>query len=358
LTPGEITLDCRGGMPGFLDDYLPDDWGRKVLAQLAFYRQQRKFNQHSAIETLSLLSNTRIGALQIVPHQTPPGSSNLGCPLSALQEAERAAQVIDQPAQYPTHLDELSLLYLANNGTGVGGARPKTLIVDQGQAYLAKFNRLSTDPYDNARIELACLNMARAAGLDSYGGRVATGINGRDVLLLERFDVIPGSEHRHHLITANALLKEPHSQADRGGVFRYDDVAELIRRYSSQPQHDLQQLLTLMLFNRGINNTDDHERNFSFISDDNGRFCFAPAYDMVPSMTRGAYPVAGYQYSPWAPSPLEVLKAPGKMFGLPKNKVIEVTENLAGALAQWPLFAEAAGADEGEAERVGKVFNH
>ena len=83
-----------------------------------------------------------------------------------------------------------------------------------------------------------------------------------------------------------------------------------------------------------------------------------PTSSSSPVTTSALLPcVAGYQYSPWAPSPLEVLKAPGKMFGLPKNKVIEVAENLAGALAQWPQFAEAAGADEGEAERVGKVFN-
>ena len=29
--PGEIVLQCRGGVPGFIDDHLPDAWGRKVL---------------------------------------------------------------------------------------------------------------------------------------------------------------------------------------------------------------------------------------------------------------------------------------------------------------------------------------
>ena len=36
LTTNEFNLQCAGGMPGILDDYLPDVWGRKVLAQLAF----------------------------------------------------------------------------------------------------------------------------------------------------------------------------------------------------------------------------------------------------------------------------------------------------------------------------------
>ena len=356
LQAGEVALDCQGGMPGFLDDYLPDDWGRKVLAQLAFYREQRKFNPHSAIETLSLLSGTRIGAVAITPqHQQP--AFGLGAPLSALKEAERAAQLVDQPAHYSDHLDELSLLYLANNGTGVGGARPKTLLQDQGKAYLAKFNRLHTDPYDNARVELACLKMAKAAGLHCYDGHIEPGINGRDVLLLDRFDIVPNTLGRHHLITVNALLKEPHTQADRGGVFRYDDIAALVRKLSSQPEQDLPQLLAMMLFNRGINNIDDHERNFSFMDDGDGGFCLSPAYDMVPSMTRGAYHVAGYQYSPSPPSPAEVLKAPTKLLGLPKATVASVAEHVQQALRQWPTYAEAAGVDEEEAARVGRCFS-
>jgi len=66
LTEKEISFKCAGGMPGVLDDYLPDDWGRKVLAKLAYYRDQHVINQHSAIDTLTQLSNSRIGALQWV----------------------------------------------------------------------------------------------------------------------------------------------------------------------------------------------------------------------------------------------------------------------------------------------------
>ena len=31
LSGGQTVLRCQGGVPGFLDDYLPDDWGRKVI---------------------------------------------------------------------------------------------------------------------------------------------------------------------------------------------------------------------------------------------------------------------------------------------------------------------------------------
>ena len=45
LTSNEIEFHCAGGMPGVLDDYLPDAWGRKVLAAQSFYRDQRKLDR-------------------------------------------------------------------------------------------------------------------------------------------------------------------------------------------------------------------------------------------------------------------------------------------------------------------------
>ena len=136
-------------------------------------------------------------------------------------------------------MDEMSLLYLANAGTGVGGARPKALLYDDAGCYVAKFNRLSHDSYNNARVELACLTMAKAAGLDVGAGRVITGINDREVLLLERFDMVGPA--RQHLVTVNGLLKEPATQQDSGSAFRYDDICDLLRRYSGCIERDLKQ---------------------------------------------------------------------------------------------------------------------
>ena len=75
LGPGEVVLRCSGGTPGFIDDHLPDAWGRKVLAALALHREARRLNANSAIDLLALAgAGSRIGALSF----THPG----GCPLS------------------------------------------------------------------------------------------------------------------------------------------------------------------------------------------------------------------------------------------------------------------------------------
>jgi len=357
LTDKEINLKCAGGMPGVLDDYLPDEWGRKVLAKLAYYRDQHKINQHSAVDTLTQLSDSRIGALQWVMTNEEP-NYEFGCGVNNLLAAETAAQSVDTPEAYSENVDEMSLLYLANAGSGVGGARPKALIYEGNKAYLAKFNRLTADVYNNAKVELACLQMAKEAGLNVLGGHVRKGVNGRDVLLLDRFDVVMENNlpiSRRHLITINALLKDSETQRDKGGVFLYDDISNLVKKFSIDIEADLTQLLRIMLFNRAINNLDDHERNFSLISEGDG-YQLSPGYDMVPSLVTGAYPVAGYKYSQWAPKPSEV-STHGKIFGLPKTVVNRVADQVICAVEQWSDFALKNDVSKKDSDNVKKMIN-
>lgn len=352
LAEGEKVFQCRGGAPAFIDDYLPDAWGRRVLSKLALYRDGRRLNAHSVIDTLSMLSHSRIGAICLVERGEPP-QFDYGHPLSVLQAAEQAAQQIDRVDFQSIDMDEMSLLYLANAGTGVGGARPKALLYDDTGCYVAKFNRLSHDSYNNARVELACLIMAKAAGLDVGAGRVISGINDREVLLLERFDIVGPA--RQHLITVNGLLKEPATQQDSGSAFRYDDICDLLRRYSGSIERDLKQLLRLMLFNRAINNTDDHERNFSLIYRDNA-WQLAPGYDLVPSLALGAYHAAGYGYQPNPPGPSEVASL-GRIFGLSKAVVADIAAEVRAAVNNWMCHAERAGVAEVEARQVWQCFH-
>ncbi|MDA9003993.1 type II toxin-antitoxin system HipA family toxin [bacterium] len=310
LTNRDYVIECRQGLPAFLDDYLPDAWGRKVIAKLMFYKKRQRIDPGSVIDILNCLGGNRIGALNIVPKGQQPAYT-LGECYDQLPSAEKMVQAIEQDSMQV--VDELGLLYLANSGTGVGGARPKALIYDD-KPYLAKFNRLTFDQYNNARVELACLFMAKAAGLNVGHGKILS-INNREALLLERFDI--EHQYRHHLITVNALIKNPTSQRDGGGLFRYDDIVVLLRRYSIHVEQDLVHLLSLMLFNRAIHNTDDHERNFSFIHRGEG-YQLAPAYDMVPSVVAGQYHVAGFGYSPYPPT-LKEAKRLGRIFNLPKS---------------------------------------
>lgn len=354
LGHGETRFICAGGVPGFVDDYLPDAWGRKVLTTLAWHRDGKRLNLNSAIDLLTLTSpGSRIGALSFTPGTGTP-CFETGLPVTALAEAERAAVRVDALDWESVDPGEFGLAHLAEAGSSVGGARPKALVTDGETHYLAKFNRLSGDPYNNARVELACMEMARAAGLDVARGKVVDGVNGRDVLVLERFD-IAADGHRNHLVTVNALLKEDSSQRDSGLPFRYDDVAELLSRYSAAIKADLEQLARLALFNRAINNTDDHTRNFSLIHGGDG-YRLSPAYDLVPNLAVGEYHAAGFGYGPRPPRPSDVPRL-GKVFGLSKPWMRTCAEEILTALDGWPSFAEESGLDESESKRIADRFN-
>lgn len=352
LSKQEKRFICHNAAPAILDDYLPDDWGRKLLVKIAYHQRQQRLNANCVSDVLASLQNnhSRIGALCITKPDAPAIFSP-GISLGKLQEAEDIAVKIDADDGQGIDHQTLGLLYLANSGTGVGGARPKALVYDDEAYYLAKFNR-HRDSFNNARVELACLQMAQAAGIRIGNGKVVSSAFGREVLLLERFDIQPSG--RYHLITANGLLKDQHNQQDLGYSFRYDDLYQLIQKHSIAVEDDLKQLLRLMLFNRAINNTDDHERNFSFIYQDGG-YRFAPAYDLVPSLSTGEYHAASYGYQPFPPLPQEIEKQ-GKAFGLRKGDVQAIAQQVQAAVLNWSSHAQNAGVSEEDQHKVQQVL--
>ena len=354
LRRGEVDFRCDGGVPGFLDDHLPDDWGRKVLAGAAFHAGDERFDANCVSDLMGRMGHSQIGALSFVAPGAAPRYES-GAPLSALRELEEEALRTDgAPPSRGTgpDMDGSFLLRLLLAASSVGGARPKALVFDDGGRYLAKFNRRRTDDYNHARVELACLDMARAAGIEAARGRVVACGPGRDALLLHRFDV--SEQGRHHLVSVNGLLKDPGSQRDRGVTFRYDDIAELLRRHSCRVVEDLPALVRLMAFNRAINTTDDHERNFSLIHRGDG-YRLSPAYDLTPSLALGAYHAAGFGHRPAPPAPGELAKL-GRVFGLSKPQVRGCAEEVALAVERWPEFAEGAGVGEEETELVARCI--
>ncbi len=151
LTGGEFDLRCDGGMPGFLDDYLPDDWGRKVLARAALHGGDERFDGNRVSHLLAGMGASQIGALSFVaPGEAP--SYTCGVSLDALRELEQEAAATDGMVARGEAEDsaarERFLLQLLLAAGSVGGARPKALVFDDGGKYLAKLNRRRTDEYN------------------------------------------------------------------------------------------------------------------------------------------------------------------------------------------------------------------
>lgn len=329
-------------LPGFIDDCLPDNWGRRIVAARLGVRH---------VDTLTLmthLSGSAIGALKIIPASTTsvhqwPG----GVPYKAIAAIVDAVWQGDWQAL--SHADH-DLALLLTGGSRLGGARPKLSVNENGQEWLIKFNR-SQDSFDMAAAEWACLQLLNAAGLSVAKAEIGQ-LGERRYLKVKRFDISP-SGGRYHLLTCNALLKDPHTQDDPHHA-SYEDIANLIRRYSVNPIRDLEQLLGQLLVNSAVSNTDDHLRNFSLLHDANG-WRLSPAYDIVPAETLDTYhqlSLAGKQFLPGA----NEAEQAGKALGIGKAASKRIGDQVRSALEQWPELLAQTETDGASYKRLAKIL--
>lgn len=152
-----------------------------------------------------------------------------------------------------------------------------------GRRWIAKFSS-TTDQNRVVRWEAATLGLAQAAGIRAPEHRLEQ-VNGRDVLLVERFDRegAAGDVHRHLMLTALTLLDLDDTEAP---LASYPDLSEVLVRHAHDATADRTELFRRMVFNILIGNEDDHAKNHAFFW--NGRqLRMTPAYDLLPQRRAG-----------------------------------------------------------------------
>jgi serine/threonine-protein kinase HipA len=349
----ELTFGSDGrAIPGFIDDCLPDDWGKKIIGA----HIHKPFPHICEVIENSGINST-LGAIKIIrPHEPLREDS-----WDTGGDIDLIPTLPDQV--WDGNLDELrnrddALTMLIRGGSQAGGARPK-LIVSEKRAegsrfWLVKFNR-SSDPFNYARLEWACLELCRHAGLPVPAAEYMTLPSGRMALKVERFDVTP-SGGRYHMLTFNSLLKNKHDQDD--ALFAsYEALTDIIRHYSYQPKADLETLFGQMLINMAVRNTDDHLRNFSLIHDQTG-WKLSPIYDVVPSENLDTKHQLSCLYSQYLPSFKDAEKAGIRCFGLSPAEAQRIVESIKLALQEWPSIIARSGMNENDREFALTVTKH
>lgn len=119
-----------------------------------------------------------------------------------------------------------------------------------------------------AEIEAAYYNMAIAAGIDMEECRLLS-VEGTNHFLTKRFDRRDGK--KIFVQTLAAINPEASS---------YEDLIDTCRELNIS-ESEIEQIFIRMVFNVMANNTDDHNKNFSFLIDEFGNWRIAPAYDMT-----------------------------------------------------------------------------
>ncbi len=337
LRADEFNID-HPGVFGVFEDSLPDDWGRRLLVR----KHGISLHQQNLPNLLLALGASGLGALsynkQGVPSRTSSETSVLN--LGRLVEAAEAFERGD------TSDSDINLLLGA--GSSPGGARPKALVYDEGTDahYLAKFPSIK-DNVDVVRIELATMNLAAKAGLSLPELRLVE-CESKPVLLVRRFDIIP--QGRLHMVSLQTLLKVS------GYYFcQYADLLNVVRKVSSDPQVDSEQLFRQMVFNAVIHNTDDHLKNFWMVCDTELGWRLSPAFDLVPDIGQKGEHVLFFDFDPLYPGRGKLEKL-GLSWGI--TGAAAIVEQVFSAIADWRKEFIKCGVIQKDVERFSEIDDY
>jgi serine/threonine-protein kinase HipA len=250
---------------GAVDDARPDRWGERVI------RKFEKSPRLSLLEYLLFAGDDRYGALSVSQRadEYVPWPS---APMPGVKDLKEMADVIRKVlADEPVSEIQRRLI---RPGVSLGGARPKSVVAIDGEAWLVKFSE--GEDMDTQLIEHATMTLAASCGIHAAPTQVFKA-GAAHAVAIKRFD--RQGKHRIHAQSAFVALRAA------GEELGYPQLAQLLRRHASpglirEMQHEL---FRRMVFNILVDNTDDHEKNHALLRADDGTYRLAPAFDVVPS---------------------------------------------------------------------------
>jgi serine/threonine-protein kinase HipA len=257
----------RDTAAGAVDDARPDRWGERVIRFLD------KPPRLSLLEYLYFAGDDRFGALGVSLSETRYEPRRLG-PLPTLDDADAIAELVRKVLANEPIAPELKRLI--SPGVTLGGARPKALLVIDGEQWVVKF--ADGEPTDAPLVEHACMTLAGRANI-RVARTLPIRLSDGHAVAIRRFDRDRG--RRLHALSANVALKAA------GEALGYPELAQLLRRRgvaaAGQHTEQMRELFRRMVFNILMDNTDDHEKNHALLVNDAAQYELSPAYDVLPS---------------------------------------------------------------------------
>ena len=267
------------GLPAFIADSLPDSWGKKLtlLWEKEFGMEGRRL---SSIDYLAYMGKRAMGALEFEPDGCP-WRQDISVDLGRMARlAEKIFHQRDSVTLLPE--EEWDMAALCSVGTSAGGMQPKAILArnnDTGEIrsgqimhdgnwnyYILKFSR--ADYEQQCELEMGYHLMAKSAGIDMMPCSLME-VDGKKHFLTQRYDRMDGE--KIHVQTLGAMSPAAES---------YEDIMEICDELAL-PYKEKEQMFRRMVFNVYAGCTDDHNRNFSFLMNKDGKWHITPAYDLT-----------------------------------------------------------------------------
>lgn len=352
LQPGTFETTKMEGFFGAIRDAMPDSWGQKII-------EHHVRGQLSQFDFLLHAPDDRAGALGFGRNTEPPFPNNKFNRTLDLERLQKTADALtnDEPELAGSVAEQVEDLLLLG-GTSMGGARPKAVVENNNALWMAKFSRID-DKYNYPRSEHALLKLANLCGINAADSRLTT-VAGRDVLLVRRFDRSFSNNGylRHRMVSALTLLRTDDDLTTRTD-WSYLLLADEIRRVSTSPQEDLQELYRRMVFNAAISNLDDHPRNHAILSLEKG-WRLSPAYDLT------SFPVISQQRSLALDCGLNgrganksnLISGHGR-FMITREEAVQIFNMVTKIVnKEWHSSLRRAGLSEKDCDRLSRAFVH
>lgn len=273
-------------LPAFVADSLPDAWGNQLFD---LWRQQQRLShaEINPLDKLSFIGRRGMGALEFIPEVTRERRMEKVDIKSLADLAQRIFVERENACIMPE--ESVTMQSLLTVGTSAGGRQPKAIIaihrktkeIRSGQIaglegydyYLLKFGN---SEYCSAELEMTYYKLATLAGIYMMPSELYP-VDGNNHFMTKRFD--RDGEKKIHTQTLAAICPDAES---------YEHLITVCRKLRL-PEADCQEVFRRMVFNILANNTDDHNKNFSFMMSEDGSWHLAPAYDMTYIIDKGGY---------------------------------------------------------------------
>ena len=329
------------GLFGVFADSLPDVWGR-LLMRRHLSQELIAIESLNVLDEMSYVGRNGLGALIYRPFVVFESNGSTDFDLDELNSNIRevlkgeSSKIIDD---------------LFQQGGSPGGARPKIYagynpktdrliqsdsdLPDGYEHWIIKFAATADEP-DIANIEMADYRMAESKLFKSSTGNYYFGT--------KRFDRI--GNDRLHMISAAGLFHDDyiHSQLDYGHYLH--QAFKLTGSVKSQ-----EEVFRHAAFNVFAHNRDDHSKNFAFLMDRDGKWSYAPAYDLTfSSSSQGMHSTtcAGNGVNPGTKELLELASE----FSIRNGS--KIIEELKSVVSNWIKYADKNGVSNLSKSKIDK----
>ena len=273
-------------LPAFAADSLPDAWGNQLFD---LWRQQNHLANAdiTPLDKLSFIGKRGMGALEFEPELSRERKATK---IDMKSLADLAMRIYTDRENARILPDEsITMQSLLTVGTSAGGRQPKAIIaikhkngeIRSGQIpglkdfdyYILKFGN---SQYSSAELEMTYYELAIKAGIQMMQSELYP-VEGNNHFLTKRFD--RDGERKIYTQTLAAIYPDADS---------YEQLIAVCRKLHL-PEADCQEVFRRMVFNILANNTDDHNKNFSFIMSEDGTWRLSPAYDITYIIDNGGF---------------------------------------------------------------------